>query len=64
MRIVREAARLHEEIVRARSEGQRYFGDGRLYVERYVAPMQRWAGSHGMEFRVQPYGMPIAAAEE
>jgi acetyl/propionyl-CoA carboxylase alpha subunit len=36
MRIVREAAALDEEIVRARSEGQRYFGDGRLYVERYV----------------------------
>ena len=28
--------KLAEEIVRARSEGQRYFGDGRLYVERYV----------------------------
>jgi acetyl-CoA/propionyl-CoA carboxylase biotin carboxyl carrier protein len=36
MRIVREAAVLEEEIVRARSEGTRYFGDGRLYVERYV----------------------------
>src|SRR5262249_34455702 len=36
MRIVREAGALAEEIVRARSEGQRYFGDGRLYVERYV----------------------------
>jgi acetyl/propionyl-CoA carboxylase alpha subunit len=36
MRIVREAGALEEEIVRARSEGQRYFGDGRLYVERYV----------------------------
>jgi acetyl-CoA/propionyl-CoA carboxylase, biotin carboxylase, biotin carboxyl carrier protein len=36
MRIVREAAVLEEEIVRARSEGERYFGDGRLYVERYV----------------------------
>jgi len=36
MRIVREPAALAEEIVRARSEGQRYFGDGRLYVERYV----------------------------
>ena len=36
MRIVREAAVLDEEIVRARSEGTRYFGDGRLYVERYV----------------------------
>ena len=27
---------LDDEIVRARSEGARYFGDGRLYVERYV----------------------------
>jgi acetyl-CoA/propionyl-CoA carboxylase, biotin carboxylase, biotin carboxyl carrier protein len=36
MRIVREAAALAEEILRARSEGERYFGDGRLYVERYV----------------------------
>jgi len=36
MRIVRAASALAEEIVRARSEGQRYFGDGRLYVERYV----------------------------
>ena len=36
MRIVREAAALEGEIARARSEGQRYFGDGRLYVERYI----------------------------
>ena len=36
MRIVRDAAVLEEEIARARSEGERYFGDGRLYVERYV----------------------------
>jgi acetyl-CoA/propionyl-CoA carboxylase biotin carboxyl carrier protein len=36
MRIVREPAQLKAEIERARSEGQRYFGDGRLYVERYV----------------------------
>lgn len=36
MRIVRDPADLADEIVRARSEGQRYFGDGRLYVERYV----------------------------
>jgi acetyl-CoA/propionyl-CoA carboxylase biotin carboxyl carrier protein len=36
MRIVREARALDDEIARARSEGQRYFGDGRLYVERYV----------------------------
>ncbi len=36
MRIVREASTLAEESARTRSEGQRYFGDGRLYVERYV----------------------------
>lgn len=36
MRIVRDLAFLEEEILRARSEGQRYFGDGRLYVERFV----------------------------
>ena len=36
MRIVRDPASLGEEIARARSEGQRYFGDGRLYVERFV----------------------------
>ncbi len=36
MRVVRDPALLEEEILRARSEGQRYFGDGRLYVERYI----------------------------
>jgi propionyl-CoA carboxylase alpha chain/3-methylcrotonyl-CoA carboxylase alpha subunit/acetyl-CoA/propionyl-CoA carboxylase biotin carboxyl carrier protein len=36
MRIVREPAALDEAITRARSEGERYFGDGRLYVERYI----------------------------
>jgi acetyl-CoA/propionyl-CoA carboxylase biotin carboxyl carrier protein len=36
MRIVRQAEQLAPEIERARSEGQRYFGDGRLYVERYM----------------------------
>ena len=36
MRIVRDPVNLKPEIERARSEGQRYFGDGRLYVERYV----------------------------
>ncbi|MFA5938090.1 MAG: biotin carboxylase N-terminal domain-containing protein [Sinimarinibacterium sp.] len=36
MRIVRDLKLLESEIERARSEGQRYFGDGRLYVERYV----------------------------
>jgi acetyl-CoA/propionyl-CoA carboxylase biotin carboxyl carrier protein len=36
MRIVREAAALEEEVARARREGERYFGDGRLYVEKFV----------------------------
>jgi len=36
MRIVRDLADLEEEIARARSEARRYFGDGRLYVERYI----------------------------
>ena len=36
MRIVRSLDVLESEIERARSEGQRYFGDGRLYVECYV----------------------------
>jgi acetyl/propionyl-CoA carboxylase alpha subunit len=36
MRIVRDLAKLDEEITQARSEGARYFGDGRLYVERFV----------------------------
>lgn len=36
MRIVRDMAELEAAITAARSEGQRYFGDGRLYVERFV----------------------------
>ncbi|MBC7139341.1 MAG: ATP-grasp domain-containing protein [Defluviimonas sp.] len=36
MRIVRDAARLEAEIETARREGERYFGDGRLFVERYI----------------------------
>ncbi len=36
MRVVRDPALLEQEIERARSEGLRYFGDGRLYVERYI----------------------------
>ncbi|TDU30973.1 propionyl-CoA carboxylase alpha chain/3-methylcrotonyl-CoA carboxylase alpha subunit/acetyl-CoA/propionyl-CoA carboxylase biotin carboxyl carrier protein [Panacagrimonas perspica] len=36
MRIVRDLSVLEAEIERARSEGQRYFGDGRLYCERYI----------------------------
>ncbi|MGH6630057.1 MAG: biotin carboxylase, partial [Burkholderiales bacterium] len=35
-RIVRDLKTLDAEIESARSEGQRYFGDGRLYVERYI----------------------------
>jgi acetyl-CoA/propionyl-CoA carboxylase biotin carboxyl carrier protein len=36
MRIVRDLSVLEAEIERARSEGLRYFGDGRLYCERYI----------------------------
>ena len=36
MRIVRDLTSLAEELGAARREGERYFGDGRLYVERYV----------------------------
>jgi propionyl-CoA carboxylase alpha chain/3-methylcrotonyl-CoA carboxylase alpha subunit/acetyl-CoA/propionyl-CoA carboxylase biotin carboxyl carrier protein len=36
MRIVRDLALLETEIATARREGERYFGDGRLFVERYV----------------------------
>ncbi len=36
MRIVREDGVLAAEIETARREGQRYFGDGRLFVERYI----------------------------
>ena len=36
MRIVRDAAVLETELATARREGERYFGDGRLFVERYV----------------------------
>ncbi len=36
MRVVRDPADLASEIEIARREGQRYFGDGRLYVERYI----------------------------
>ena len=36
MRIVRDAAVLDAELATARREGERYFGDGRLFVERYV----------------------------
>jgi hypothetical protein len=34
-----------------------------LYAGEYVAPMQRWARSHGLQFRVQPYGTPIASGD-
>lgn len=36
MRIVRDLDLLAGEIDRARSEGARYFGDGRLFAERYI----------------------------
>jgi len=36
MRVVREDSALESEIETARREGERYFGDGRLFVERYI----------------------------
>jgi len=36
MRIVRDLAELDDAVAQARGEGQRYFGDGRLYAERFV----------------------------
>ena len=36
MRIVRDLAGLDDAVAQARSEGERYFGDGRLYIERFV----------------------------
>src|SRR5437899_8823091 len=36
MRIVRDLAQLDDAVTQARGEGQRYFGDGRLYAERLV----------------------------
>jgi acetyl/propionyl-CoA carboxylase alpha subunit len=36
MHIVRSLADLDDALAQARREGMRYFGDGRLYVERYI----------------------------
>jgi acetyl-CoA/propionyl-CoA carboxylase, biotin carboxylase, biotin carboxyl carrier protein len=36
MRIVRDLAQLDEVVEQSRGEGLRYFGDGRLYAERFV----------------------------
>ncbi|HKY90134.1 MAG TPA: biotin carboxylase N-terminal domain-containing protein [Nevskiaceae bacterium] len=57
MRIVRDLSVLDAEIERARSEGQRYFGDGRLYVERYIEnprhiEVQVLGDSHGQVVHV------------
>ncbi|MDP3293908.1 MAG: biotin carboxylase N-terminal domain-containing protein [Nevskia sp.] len=52
MRIVRDASVLEAELATARREGERYFGDGRLFVERYVErprhiEVQVFGDSHG-----------------
>ena len=36
MRIVRDAAELAENLAAAAGEAERYFGDGRIYAERYI----------------------------
>jgi acetyl/propionyl-CoA carboxylase alpha subunit len=52
MRIVRDLSLMDEEIQRARSEALRYFGDGRLFAERYIErprhiEVQILADAHG-----------------
>jgi alpha-L-rhamnosidase len=42
---------------RYRQDYRRTWSD--LYIDRYVAGLQRWAGSHGLTYRAQPYGDPI-----
>lgn len=34
-----------------------------LYVDRYVTPMQEWAEGHGLNYRAQPYGVPISSGD-
>ncbi len=46
---------------RVREDYRRTLSD--LYTTAYVAPMQRWAQSHGLQFRVQSYGTPIASGD-
>lgn len=33
-----------------------------LFVDEYVAPMQSWAQTHGLDFRVQAYGLPTSTS--
>ncbi|MEH7906255.1 biotin carboxylase N-terminal domain-containing protein [Rhizobium laguerreae] len=40
MRIARDLDTLEDAIAEARSEAQRYFGDGRLYIERYIEKLR------------------------
>ncbi|MGY1773139.1 glycosyl hydrolase [Blastococcus sp. SYSU D00813] len=44
---------------RVREDYRRTLSD--LYVERYVTPMQAWAEGHGLQFRAQVYGPPLAS---
>lgn len=46
---------------RAREDYRRTMGE--LHISRYVAPMQRWARSHGLDFRVQSYGIPVSTGD-
>ncbi|MBF4550807.1 glycosyl hydrolase [Pseudoclavibacter sp. VKM Ac-2888] len=33
-----------------------------LFVDEYVTPMQSWAQTHGLDFRVQAYGLPTSTS--
>ncbi|MFJ9201033.1 glycosyl hydrolase [Streptomyces flaveolus] len=46
---------------KAREDYRKTLSD--LYVNGYVATMQRWAKGHGLEFRAQMYGQPISMAQ-
>ena len=48
MRLVRSAAELSEQLSLAASEAERFFGDGRVYLERYV--------ENGRHIEVQVFG--------
>ena len=33
-----------------------------LFIDEYVTPMQSWAQTHGLDFRVQAYGLPTSTS--
>ncbi|PPF41912.1 hypothetical protein C5B85_18060 [Pseudoclavibacter sp. AY1F1] len=45
---------------RAREDYRETVSD--LFIDEYVAPMQSWAQTHGLDFRVQAYGLPTSTS--